>query len=198
MRLLIAEDDDLFRNILKKALAPEHELVFARDGNQAWEILENSAAPRLALLDWVMPGFTGPELCRKIRACPHLASMYLIIFTARNSTADVVSGLRAGADDYITKPFRTSELRSRIRLGERTLERSGGEAESTGRNHALHENQDLTGWPFRLGQSREANAYVVQDCVLGSVAAPSEQDSSHQLITVPPQMPDFTREKVHV
>jgi DNA-binding response OmpR family regulator len=121
MKLLIAEDDAFFSNVLQKTLAPHHELVVANDGNAAWIALQAANAPRLAILDWVMPGLSGPEICRKVRSSPALSSMYLIIVTARNSSADIVSGLRAGADDYITKPFVPEELRVRIQLGERIL-----------------------------------------------------------------------------
>ncbi len=121
MKLLIAEDDAFFSNVLQKTLAPHYELVVANDGNAAWIALEAPNPPRLAILDWVMPGLSGPEICRKVRSSPLLSSMYLIIVTSRNSSADIVSGLRAGADDYITKPFVPEELRVRIRLGERIL-----------------------------------------------------------------------------
>jgi DNA-binding response OmpR family regulator len=121
MKLLIAEDDAFFSIVLQKTLAPDHELVVAHDGNAAWLALQAASAPRLAILDWVMPGLSGPEICRKVRSSPALSSMYLIIVTARNSSADIVSGLRAGADDYITKPFVPEELRVRIKLGGRIL-----------------------------------------------------------------------------
>jgi DNA-binding response OmpR family regulator len=121
MKLLIAEDDAFFSIVLQKTLAPEHELVVAHDGNAAWFALQAPSAPRLAILDWVMPGLSGPEICRKVRSSPALSSMYLIIVTARNSSADILSGLRAGADDYITKPFVPEELRVRIKLGARIL-----------------------------------------------------------------------------
>ena len=85
-------------------------------------MLQRPDAPRLAILDWVMPGLNGPEVCRKVRACSALSSLYLIILTAKNSEADIVSGLRAGADDYITKPPLAAGLRARVRVGQRVLE----------------------------------------------------------------------------
>ena len=122
MKLLIAEDDLFFQKMLQRVLTPDHELEIARDGNEAWAMLQRPDAPRLAILDWVMPGLSGPQVCRKVRACAALSPMYLIILTARNSEADIVSGLRAGADDYITKPPIPAELRARVRVGERILE----------------------------------------------------------------------------
>ena len=121
MKLLIAEDDALFCGLLEQILAPDHELVVTHDGNQAWAALQHHRAPQLAILDWVMPGLSGPETCRRVKAYSPLSSTYLIIFTAKNNTADIVSGLRAGADDYITKPPIPEELRARVSLGERVL-----------------------------------------------------------------------------
>ncbi len=121
MKLLIAEDDVFFQELLKQLLTPDHELVVARDGNEAWAALQLPNAPRLAILDWVMPGLSGPQVCRKVRACAALSSTYLIMLTAKNSEADIVSALRAGADDYLTKPPVPAELRARVRVGERIL-----------------------------------------------------------------------------
>jgi DNA-binding response OmpR family regulator len=121
MKLLIAEDDDLFVKLLKQLLEPDYELEVARDGDEAWKVLQHPAAPRLAILDWVMPGLSGPEICRRVRGSATLSSTYLILLTARNSTADIVSGLRAGADDYIMKPPIPEELRARITMGKRML-----------------------------------------------------------------------------
>ncbi len=125
MRLLIAEDNGLFQKVLQQVLGRDHELVLARDGNEAWAALQAPDAPRLAILDWVMPGMTGPQVCRKVRGCPTLSSMYLIILTAKNSEADIVSGLRSGADDYLTKPPIPAELQARVRVGERILALQG-------------------------------------------------------------------------
>lgn len=121
MRVLIAEDDVFFRRLIKETLSPDYEVESAADGKQAWEFLQKADRPALAVLDWVMPGFSGPQLCRKIRETPSLASMYLMILTARNSIADVISGLRAGADDYVTKPFNPEELRARVKIGVKLL-----------------------------------------------------------------------------
>jgi DNA-binding response OmpR family regulator len=121
MKLLLAEDDIFFQSVLRQVLAPEHTLEIASNGIEAWERLQHPDSPRLAILDWVMPGLTGPQICRKVRADASLSSMYLIILTSRNNEADIVSGLRAGADDYITKPAMPAELRARIRVGERIL-----------------------------------------------------------------------------
>jgi DNA-binding response OmpR family regulator len=170
MKLLIAEDDSFFRNMLQQVLAPEYELVFAHDGDQAWAALQDADAPRMAILDWVMPGLSGPQICRKVRSYEALSSMYLILFTARNSEADVVSGLRAGADDYITKPFDAGELRARIRMGERALDwRDAVEAQSTLVCRVLHGEKNVFGelasWPSYL--STKEDSVQAQNCAPG-------------------------------
>ena len=121
MKILIAEDNVFFLNLLGQVLGSDHELLVTRDGNEAWDVLQRPTGPRLAILDWVMPGLSGPEICRRVRASAPLSSIYLIIFTAKNNTAEIVSGLRAGADDYITKPPVPEELRARVAVGERVL-----------------------------------------------------------------------------
>ncbi len=122
MKLLIAEDDAFFRKILQQLLSSEFETVIAKDGKEAWAALQKNDWPLLAIIDWVMPGMSGPQVCREARACEHTAGNYLILLTSRNSASDIVAGLHAGADDYVTKPFEAEELRARVRLGRRVLE----------------------------------------------------------------------------
>lgn len=121
MKLLIADDDVFFRKLLERILVPSYELQVAEDGAEAWHLLQQPNPADLAILDWVMPTFTGPELCRKIRESSQLRSMYLIILTVKDSSA-LTSALRAGADDYISKPFDAEELRARIRVGQRVVD----------------------------------------------------------------------------
>ena len=121
MKVLIAEDDILFRSILKHLLVPEFEVWIAQDGEIAWAMLQQNDGPMLAVLDWVMPGMTGPQICQKARANPRTAGAYMILLTAKNSTADIVAGLRCGADDYVTKPFEPEELQARVRIGRRII-----------------------------------------------------------------------------
>ncbi len=122
MKVLVAEDDAFYRRILQGMLREEYEVVIAEDGSRAWAILQAPSAPRLALLDWQMPGMDGLEVCRKVRAHPAMDGFYLVIATVRQSLDDVLAGFEAGANDYITKPFHAQELRARLRVGNRVLE----------------------------------------------------------------------------
>jgi CheY-like chemotaxis protein len=105
MKLLIAEDDAFFRKLLEQILASDYELVLAENGEKAWAELQRNDGPRLAILDWVMPGMTGPQVCREVRQSPHLCSMYLIILTAKNSVAD---GLARRCGRLRHQAFRTA------------------------------------------------------------------------------------------
>jgi two-component system cell cycle response regulator len=122
VKLLIAEDEPLFRKLLRQLLSPEFELTVTEEGNTALMRLQEENGPVLAILDWVMPGMTGLEVCRELRAHRSTAGIYVILLTARNSAADIVAGLRAGADDYVTKPVQAEELRARVQLGCRIIE----------------------------------------------------------------------------
>jgi DNA-binding response OmpR family regulator len=122
VKILIAEDDPFFRSLLAELLSPDFDVVICDDGLVARNMLFQENSPRMALLDWMMPGMTGPQLCRELRAHPKTTGIYLILLTARNDSADIIAGLRAGADDYITKPFVSEELKARVRLGRRMLE----------------------------------------------------------------------------
>jgi sigma-B regulation protein RsbU (phosphoserine phosphatase) len=122
MRILIADDDRMSTMMLSRSLERwGFEVVVAHDGVSAWGHIEGSAPPALAIVDWMMPGIDGLELCRRIREA-HLATpVYVILLTSRNSRQDLVAGLQAGADDYLTKPFDPDELQARIHVGQRTL-----------------------------------------------------------------------------
>jgi DNA-binding response OmpR family regulator len=122
MKILIAEDDPVPRAVLERTLKKwDHDVVVACDGLDAVAILERSDAPRLAILDWVMPGLDGPQICRKIRDLVRPDPTYIILLTSKQQKEDIVIGLDSGADDYVIKPFDQQELKSRIRVGERML-----------------------------------------------------------------------------
>lgn len=120
--MLIAEDDPVSRRLLEATLAKwGYEVVMARDGAEAWRALQNEDAPPLAILDWMMPEMDGTEVCRKVRERAAASPAYLILLTAKGQREDVVSGLEAGANDYVTKPFDRAELRARLEVGVRVI-----------------------------------------------------------------------------
>ena len=123
MKILIAEDDPTFRHLLEETLARwGYEVIVARDGNEAWQALQGGAPPRLAILDWLMPGMDGLELCRKVRKEVQEPYTYIILLTSQQRDEDLVAGMEAGADDYITKPLKPGELRVRLNAGRRIVE----------------------------------------------------------------------------
>ncbi|HWN07923.1 MAG TPA: response regulator transcription factor [Pyrinomonadaceae bacterium] len=123
MKILIAEDDLISRHLLAATLEKfGYEVIVAADGAEAWDVLQTPDAPQLAILDWMMPKLDGVELCRRVRARPAQTPPYLILLTARSGKADVVAGLDAGANDYLTKPFDSTELRARVQVGAHVLE----------------------------------------------------------------------------
>jgi len=120
MKILLAEDNDTVRMVLRAAVSGwGHEIVECADGTQAWESLQRSDAPRLAVLDWMMPGVDGPEICRRLRKSPGAEAVYVILLTRKDRREDIVEGLDAGANDYVTKPFDHDELRARLMVGVR-------------------------------------------------------------------------------
>jgi CheY-like chemotaxis protein len=120
--VLVADDDAVSLRVLEGTLGGwGYEVTAARDGVAAWEVLQRPDRPRLAVVDWMMPGLEGPEVCRRARALNRAVPTYLILLTAKDQTGDIVAGLESGADDYVTKPFDRQELRSRLRVGERVV-----------------------------------------------------------------------------
>lgn len=123
MRILIAEDDPVSRLVLTTNLTNwGHEVVSAVNGMEAWRASQEEDSPRLVILDWMMPEMEGPEVCRRIREVPAAISPYIILLTARQGTKEVVEGMQAGADDYLTKPYHREELRMRVQVGVKMIE----------------------------------------------------------------------------
>ena len=123
MRVLVVDDDAMIRRLLESTLTRwEYEVVIATDGEKAWGILQQDDAPSLALMDWTMPRMDGLELCKRVRTLKKSPRPYLIFLTAKGRIEDIVTGLEAGADDYMIKPFEREELRARIHAGRRVLE----------------------------------------------------------------------------
>ena len=123
MRILIAEDDHISRRLLEATLQKKgYDVKVTSDGNEAWQELRKKSAPKLAILDWMMPGMDGVQICREVRNSASSRPTYIILLTVKGQKEDIVAGLQAGADDYITKPFDREELRARVQVGVRILE----------------------------------------------------------------------------
>lgn len=121
MKVLLAEDDAVARRLLESHLEKwGYEVLCARDGAQAWEILARERDIEMAILDWIMPGLDGVEICRRLRR-EGSRPIYVVLCTARNRSEDLAEGLEAGADDFLAKPINTVELRARLRAGVRTV-----------------------------------------------------------------------------
>ncbi len=123
MRILIAEDDATSRAVLTAVLTREgYDVTATADGDQAWQALQQPDAPQLGILDLMMPKIDGLEVVRRVRALPTQWPPYLIILTTRSDKVDVIAGLQAGANDYLSKPFDPGELQARVEVGRRMIE----------------------------------------------------------------------------
>ena len=122
MKILIADDEPVSRRLLQLTLLKwGYEVTAVNDGHEAWQALQQAEAPALAILDWIMPGLDGIEVCRRIRQLSLSLPVYIIFLTSKGSREDIVEGLQAGADDFLTKPFDTQELQARLQVGVRVV-----------------------------------------------------------------------------
>jgi sigma-B regulation protein RsbU (phosphoserine phosphatase) len=120
--ILIAEDEPVSRRLLERSLEQwGYTPVICTDGAEACRLLQTPGAPRIAVLDWVMPEMDGLEICRRIRQADLPTQPYLVLLTSRSTSQDIVTGLRAGADDYITKPVDRDELEARLQVASRVV-----------------------------------------------------------------------------
>lgn len=123
MKILIAEDDFTSRSVLTTILTRRgYEVTETVDGMQALKAMEKPDAPRLVILDWMMPEMDGIEVCRRIRAIETQWPPYIIILTTKGEKTDIIQGLETGADDYLAKPYNGSELLARVNVGRRMIE----------------------------------------------------------------------------
>jgi two-component system, cell cycle response regulator len=140
MKILVAEDSASSRLVIERALVDlGHECILAEDGTQAWEHFQGSGA-EVVISDWMMPGIDGDELCRRVRDDPEAPYVYFIILTSLEGRRHVINGMRAGVDDYLTKPFDPAELEARLIAAARVtslhhrLARQGAELERLNAN----------------------------------------------------------------
>jgi len=123
MKILIAEDEPVSRTLLKTTLTKwGHEVVVCTDGAQAWRVLQGEESPNLVILDWMMPELDGIQVCKKIREEVPDKLVYVLLLTTKGQKEDIITGLRAGADDYVTKPWEPDELQARLQVGARVIE----------------------------------------------------------------------------
>lgn len=123
MKILIADDSIVSRHLLEATLRKwGYEVMVACDGAEALGMLQRQEAPTLAILDWMMPGLTGLDVCRKIRQQSREPYTYVLLLTSKSQKEDLIEGMEAGADDYITKPFDQHELQVRLRAGKRLVD----------------------------------------------------------------------------
>lgn len=123
MKILIAEDDPVSRRVLEAFLVKwSYEVIVARNGAEAWDELQKQEAPMLAILDWMMPGMDGVQVCRKIREAKDRPYVYILMLTAKERKQHILEGIEAGADEYLTKPFEPHELKAHLLAGRRILD----------------------------------------------------------------------------
>jgi len=123
MQALVADDDQMTALMLSRSLERLGcSVTTVHDGATAWDAIAGAAPPAIAIVDWMMPGLDGVELCRRLRSAELRSYVYVTILTSRTSRQDLVAALDAGADDYLTKPFDPDELRARVRVGQRMIE----------------------------------------------------------------------------
>lgn len=122
MRIMVAEDNPETQILLKSNLEKwGYDVTVAGDGESAWNKLQAQNAPPLVLMDWMMPGMDGLEVCRRVRGKLQDKVFYIILLTAKSDQEDIIAGLQSGADDFLSKPFNMRELQARIKAGERVL-----------------------------------------------------------------------------
>lgn len=123
LRVLAAEDNPVFQTVLRSMLTKwGYDAILVRNGTEAWQELQSPNGPQMAILDWMMPGLDGLEVCRRVRSEVREPYIYIVLLTARTDAQDLVEGMEAGADDYLTKPFNAHQLRLRLRAGRRIID----------------------------------------------------------------------------
>jgi DNA-binding response OmpR family regulator len=147
MKVIVADDNETSRLVLETVVSKlGFEVSAHSDGTDVWQAIQKEVEPSLMILDWMMPGLTGVEVCELVRQAEKSQSSYIILLTACDSKEQVVKGLSAGANDYITKPFDKNELLARLQVGRRVIELQSRLAQKIQElETALHEIKTLRG-----------------------------------------------------
>lgn len=149
MNILVADDDALIRRLLLALLTKlGHDVQPVEDGHAAWKALDLDNPPRLAILDWVMPGMDGVEVCRRLRASPRKVRPYVLLLSAKAEKQEIIAGLDAGADDYLVKPFDPMALMARLRVAQRIISYQQELQDSIGAMETLLQRHNLLGEMF--------------------------------------------------
>lgn len=187
VKVLLADDDSTSRALLARWLSGwGYEPVIARDGDQAWELLESTPEVQLCVIDWMMPGLTGPEICERLRAAHPTDVLttggryvYVILLTGRSDKEDLVAGMEAGADDYIRKPCHPSELEVRLRAGRRIVELEKKLIETQARLEVEASHDALTGTLNRKAIFAELSRELARGVRLGESVSVLMLDVDH-------------------
>jgi diguanylate cyclase (GGDEF)-like protein len=175
-RILIADDSVVSRRLLQATLEQfGYEVVTVGDGAAAWEELRTPDSPQLAILDWVMPGYTGPEVCRLVRDEQSERYRYLMLLTSRTQKQDLITGMESGADDYITKPFDRQELEVRLRAAVRILQLQ---------NELLAAREALREQATRDSLTKLWNRSTIMDLLSRELSRMEREDSSVGLLMI--------------
>lgn len=183
-RVLLAEDENVTRRLLEAQMTRfGFEVISVSDGLKAWELLQSPEAPSLVVLDWNMPGLDGPDVCRRIRESGRAGYTYMLLVTARNAKSDVVQGLSAGADDFVSKPVDPDELHARLRTGERIVRLEHALAQQVKELQAAAEHvQELQGMiPICMHCKRIRNQSQIWEKVETYIESHSAAKFSHAL-----------------
>lgn len=190
MRVLVADDDPFSATVMQTVLrSAGHECLLARDGREAWEILRSNDAPRIVLLDWMMPEVDGLELCRRIRERAGAEYVYVAILSVRSKQRDITLGFQAGADDFITKPYQVEEVLARLRVAERLIRSTSG----AGMARALAEARASVGGDVIVRTQHRVGRVIFSE---GRIAWAHVSDEPGSLSAILAGEPTLTRDDV--
>lgn len=186
MKILVADDDRIARKVLRAYLEDaSYQVVLAEDGKQAVALLMGADAPPIVILDWVMPGMSGPEVCAKLRGARLGFRPYVLMLSAKNDKNEVVAGLDAGADDFLSKPFNLAELLARLRVAQRMVEYELDLHKKIAELEALEQRHHLLGELIaHTGGSHAANESAASE----TIAPPPAEPAPPQLLLPPDQI----------
>lgn len=192
MRVLVADDDPYSAAVLEAVLTSAgHKCVLARDGSEAWAIMQSVDAPRIVFLDWMMPGIDGIELCRRIRERNDAEYVYIAVLSVRSKQRDITLGFQAGADDFITKPYQTEDVLARLRVAERLFQSARA---SSGLRRALAEAAASPGGDVIVRGAQRVGRIIFHQ---GKVAWAHVSDIPGSLATILADEPGITRDDIH-